>query len=273
MSRSTPWGAAQQVIKHGRGISTVCTASHGGLMISEALAKKLLSGAARELAIKHNGYYCFEEDCLALIPLLDSDVVRKAVFTGDRGYFQGKTEAEIRAELIRMITIYNHEYLLAVGIEPDPEEYQIVLWRAEGEALRMNAPESVVMHIWDDWYTTLAPGTSLVTTDAGTSHYVTTASLDNLMSDKRLAMLMPISALEIVEPASLPSIEERVKAALSAEVDKEKANNNTANARMIVAEIQSAAVNLLMREKGMSREDAKKQISVLLDSELQSLSA
>jgi len=66
----SPWGEIQHSHDITRGIKVVSTAGHGGIMISEALAKSKLPPIALKKAIFYSGYYCFEEDCAYAIPSL-----------------------------------------------------------------------------------------------------------------------------------------------------------------------------------------------------------
>ena len=59
----TPWGKAQSVTTIARGVRWVSTASHGGLGVSEALARKVFTAAALAAGFTQGGYVWFEEDC------------------------------------------------------------------------------------------------------------------------------------------------------------------------------------------------------------------
>jgi hypothetical protein len=70
----TPWGTSDSRETIARGIHWVTTPSHGGLMISAAVAKELLSEQAIKIAHpgKFAGYVCFEEDCSYAVAFLEN---------------------------------------------------------------------------------------------------------------------------------------------------------------------------------------------------------
>ncbi|MDA8664220.1 hypothetical protein N9L66_04595 [Porticoccaceae bacterium] len=116
MSRSTPWGLAQQVISHAEGFSTVFTASHGGMMVSRDAAEKHLSEAARKQALKHGDYYCYEEDCAYLIPLFDARNLRKQLVS-DNLFLGSKTDEEVESYLIESLRYWHPDYLIEKSVE------------------------------------------------------------------------------------------------------------------------------------------------------------
>ena len=65
MSSYSPWGAIQDSTQIENGVRWVSTASHGGLMITNAAAKSLLSARAIESvhSTQSSTFVCFEEDC------------------------------------------------------------------------------------------------------------------------------------------------------------------------------------------------------------------
>lgn len=62
---NTPWSKADHVETIEKGVHWVSTPSHGGLMVSLAKAKQVLSPDAIRVAYPGEfcGYVCFEEDC------------------------------------------------------------------------------------------------------------------------------------------------------------------------------------------------------------------
>lgn len=75
----SPWGEVQHSEELCLGVYLVSTASHGGVMAHNSIAKGLFSAAARKCAFQQKGYVCFEEDCAATVAireLLDKKLMR-----------------------------------------------------------------------------------------------------------------------------------------------------------------------------------------------------
>ena len=64
----SPWDYVQNCTTIANGIYDVSTEGHGGVMIVAELAH-ILSPEALEIGFIENGYYCYEEDCDASVPL------------------------------------------------------------------------------------------------------------------------------------------------------------------------------------------------------------
>lgn len=76
---NTPWGKSDYKETYTRGFHWVSTPGHGGLALSKALARKVLSSKAIALAdIEQGGYIFFEEDCAYAVPLYENDALRDA---------------------------------------------------------------------------------------------------------------------------------------------------------------------------------------------------
>ena len=85
--RSSPWDKVQSCTTIANGIYSVSTDGHGGIMIRAGLAEKILSDEARANRTDlYNGYYCYEEDCDAAIPL--RELYDKGILQKDNAYFQ-----------------------------------------------------------------------------------------------------------------------------------------------------------------------------------------
>ena len=65
----SPWDYVQNCTAIANGIYDVSTEGHGGVMIATGLAPHILSPEALEIGFIENGYYCYEEDCDASVPL------------------------------------------------------------------------------------------------------------------------------------------------------------------------------------------------------------
>ncbi len=192
MSRSTPWGAAQHVTSHMRGVSTVITASHGGMMISEGVGKKLLSEAAQARALKHFGYFCYEEDCDYLIPMYDSKVIRDSI-TDVNSFFKNMSEAEREKYMISYITRWNADYLNDIEVDPDPENYAIFVDHAEADRRRGERDPDVIVAAWVSCYT----GVTRVRTADDKFHFVSSQSYSILSNDKSSVMRL-LSGCELI---------------------------------------------------------------------------
>lgn len=86
------WGEVQSCTTIAKGIYDVSTAGHGGVMISAELAPHILSPEALEKGYIDNGYYCYEEDCDASIPL--RELFDKLILTPTNVYF---TQQRVRS--------------------------------------------------------------------------------------------------------------------------------------------------------------------------------
>ncbi len=79
---SSIWGRPDHCKKLAPGVYTVDTPSHGGIMVSASVASKVLSSETLVhcSGLLENGYYQFEEDCDAAIPLVE--MYRKGISEG-----------------------------------------------------------------------------------------------------------------------------------------------------------------------------------------------
>lgn len=217
MQLSTPWGPAHSVHKHIEGFFSVTTASSGGMMVSADAAEKYLSGAARKRALVENGHYHYMEDAHSFIPVLECKPFWPE-FLKPCGYFANMEPEQLEAYLIRELSRGNSDYLLEMGIEPDAELYELAQLRDKyGEAIQARSPDVVAAN--DGETRTLIPGVVKVWTADGAVHYVTKRSFDKMSADCKLAIYRPISALERVNIAEHPPLEDRVAPFFLAMVD------------------------------------------------------
>ena len=204
MARATPWGTAQQTRNHARGISTVSTSSHGGLLIGVATAKRYLSEAALKHGHRYGGYLCYEEDCAYEIPLYDSayirDVVAKDVLA------KGITLDHLKHELWKSLSRWYPDYLLELNVVPDEKPHRE--WTHEQKASEMRAERHPLLVIccWDSDATMLA-GVNLVETADGTRHYVCSKSYRRARENN--SILLTIEDMEIVDQSNLDPISAR----------------------------------------------------------------
>ena len=210
MARSTPWGSAQHVTTHLRGFATVSTASHGGMMVSRKAAEKYLSEAARKRALMHGGYYCYEEDDMINIVLFDVQQSLRSEILKDFSGLANLTAEEADKKLIHLLSSYNYQYLLDVGVEPDAVEMKHAKLREQYGANYAAKDPNTVGAAWGDW-DTLVDGVIKVITADDKYHYVTKASHDAMNADPELAISRPLSALELVDPETLPVMADRLE--------------------------------------------------------------
>ena len=74
----TPWGPAQQGYVVARDVIFYGTAGHGGLRVSNTVANKMLSDAAKKMAMHWGGAYWYEEDVAITVPWYEVEAWRKA---------------------------------------------------------------------------------------------------------------------------------------------------------------------------------------------------
>ncbi len=79
------WDEVQSCNTIANGIYEVSTAGHGGIMIDADLAPHILSPEALKSGVIDGGYYCYEEDCDACIPL--RELWDKGILTEASEYF------------------------------------------------------------------------------------------------------------------------------------------------------------------------------------------
>jgi len=112
--KPTPWGTADGGYQIAKGIYWVYTPSHGGIMISKGLARKILSPEALKLGIPYGGYLSYEEDC-------DYSVVLYELYT-KFGIKDPQIETENYEEkLLNSLSRWNTRYLLSTNA---PEKWK-----------------------------------------------------------------------------------------------------------------------------------------------------
>lgn len=159
------WGKVHCKYKIKTGVNFVRTASHGGFLISKKLAEKTLSSAALKRAEFYGNNYCFEEDCLADIILLEIPEARsfETVIPED-------TET-----IIRRLSRWLADYLIEIGITPSKPEYETFLLRRLDQKLRTEKSDKLVIAAC----CTDNPAIVKVWTAADNIYYVTRESYNN----------------------------------------------------------------------------------------------
>ena len=102
----TPWGQSQHVETLMDGVVQVDTAGHGGIGVEASAASKILSQEAMDHGDREYGYYWYEEDCKAAIPIFDNPKLRE------------KFSRVSDEDLLRTLSVWESEYLIAKGVEP-----------------------------------------------------------------------------------------------------------------------------------------------------------
>lgn len=78
-----------------------------------------------------------------------------------------RSDAEYRAALLPVISLYYADYLLARGIAPSPAEYQKYLEHKEEDALRTIKSPNLIVSAFGDWADWVPAGKVGVVTAAG----------------------------------------------------------------------------------------------------------
>lgn len=177
----SPWGFIQTKKGHQRGVTSITTSSHGGILVSKGFAEKFLSEAARKRAILwNNAYYCFEEDCAC-----------EMVFN-ELPYVQ---TAEQKQSTYQSLSRWYPDYLIELGSTPEPKAYaEYQRDRAEGARRKSRDPNMVVAGVDTEVKRTLN-GCEIddivvkAWTANGSEHLVTKSSYRTVMFESRTCNL------------------------------------------------------------------------------------
>jgi hypothetical protein len=186
MPISTPWGQADSVHNVCRGVRQVSTPGHGGFMISKGYAEKHMRSAALEYGIKYGGYYCYEEDCDWAVCANELPVLRQ--------YFadHGEDIKDIDRIILKTLSAWRADYLIACGITPLPEEYAGYLRDKKDDEMRMAKDPNLIISA----LSTKDKQVVRVWTADDKVHYITHASYQRHYEQKSLNLL---SLCDIVE--------------------------------------------------------------------------
>lgn len=167
----TPWGRSQTSDRIDMGVTRVSTARHGGLMISAGYAEKYLSREARDKGLRHGLYYAYEEDCLWAVAMWELKhlwgAYLKLLVATDMEKFYN--------EMFCCLSLWNPEYLIAKGVEPDAELYTRFKAMKLEQQMRADKHPDLIVAAWGDW-DTKRPGVIRVHTADGLCHFVTDES-------------------------------------------------------------------------------------------------
>jgi hypothetical protein len=167
----SPWGSIQHRKTIQDGIVVVDTAGHGGIMIRKDVAEQYLSKQARKKGVRYHDYFTYEEDCDYAIPVYELRHLWNK-------FYKDKTEDEIELSLMKSLSLWNPDYLIAIGVKPLDEQYQIYLDNKREEEMRKNQDPDLIVVAWGSWHTK-KEGVVLVGTADGKKHYVTEKSYEN----------------------------------------------------------------------------------------------
>lgn len=167
----SPWGHVDRQQTYAPGIVEVSTPGHGGLMIREDVALARLSEASRKRGMRYNGYVCFEEDVQWQIAIWELSDIWPAYFR----HAPAEMAADPRSYLLRTLSSWQADFLLEIGVTPDPDGY--ATWQERQRAHEMRAakhPDLIVAAFGESH--TKAPGVYEVMTADEARHRVTAAS-------------------------------------------------------------------------------------------------
>lgn len=116
----SPWGEIQQEYKLAPGVKWVSTAGHGGLMVTDAVARKQLSAAAYRLGDAYQGWRCYEEDLQFAIPFYENPEwqTRLVQFAGGRASSPQELESTIKSNFPSYFTMLEGNISLPRKIRP-----------------------------------------------------------------------------------------------------------------------------------------------------------
>jgi len=188
--RSTPWGAAQHVTPYAKGFASVSTSGHGGFMLSKGFAHKHLSDAALGMAERYGDYYCYEEDEAWAIPAWELPQYWPQIFQYAGPEYQ--TYNARRDTILKTLSSYYPNYLLARGIQPAEEQYaQYKRHQLESEMRKSKDPDLVIAARSTD-----TPGIVQVWTADDKIHFVTEESYNAWTTPNLLSKLEEVPAPE-----------------------------------------------------------------------------
>lgn len=186
---NTPWGKADGVEVLERGISKVYTPGHGGLMIAKGYAMRNLSRSAIDRGQVFGSYLAYEEDCDWAIPMFELRHLWPI-------YFRPGSESakDPYGSMLHTLSYYNADYLLEIGVTPEPKAYAVYEQRRiEGEMRQAKSPHLIVA-AWGSWDTKI-PGVIRVATANGREYHITESSYKAAQAS---GQILDIDNMEIV---------------------------------------------------------------------------
>ena len=175
---NTPWGKADHICKLAEGVYSVGTPSHGGLMVRKEVAGRDLTDAAYRRGDPFGDFMAYEEDCDFCIPMFERE---DWLLTWNQ--MEGGTTTTKR--LFHSLSAWNADYLLARGLQPEPEGYAYWLKMVEDKRRRAAGDADLIVAAWGEWYTKQPDVTEVATAD-GKHHFVTDDSYAKVDPNLRL---------------------------------------------------------------------------------------
>lgn len=131
----SPWGAIQHKVNICRGVKLVSCAGHGGALVAKGWAKKNLSEhALKEVPLWNGTHYAFEEDCKIFI-----------LFNEFPEAYEGNNRELKKENIHRSLSRWNPQYLINLGLVPEPDAYNNYLRAKRNEERRnLRDPNLVV---------------------------------------------------------------------------------------------------------------------------------
>lgn len=167
--KNTYWGPCQSIEVLETGAVWVSTASHGGLMLTKTYAEKHLSEAARRRGARFGSYYAYEEDCAYAIAIWELPHLHKEFF---KYHDANENHKDL---LLKILSAWYADFLLEIGVEPEPIGYKSYLERQEDARMRKEKHPDLIVAARGTWFTKL-PGVIEVTTADNKEHLITEES-------------------------------------------------------------------------------------------------
>lgn len=171
MSQSSPWGRIQHTQHIMPGWRSVSTAGHGGYMLTKRFAEDHLCPAAIRRAHRFLNWLCYEEDCDWAIVAWELPRYWDRVFAESSQKYRDNPEVQ-RAYLLQSLSRWHPDYLIAKGVEPDPEG--LARWQDQEDFNRMRGerhPDLIISAVGSH-YPSVPEGAVQVTTADHKRHFV-----------------------------------------------------------------------------------------------------
>lgn len=185
----SPWGGIQGSKVVAKGLKFVCTASHGGYMVTSNFAKKYLSKNCQKYGLKYKDYLCYEED--SAYSILEFEIIDEF---GDRIYKGEKSFEEYKVSLIKSLSYYFPEYLIEKGVTPNEKEYKEYLENKKREQMRAEKNPDLIISV-----STINKEIVRVITANNKEHFISKESYRNLRENSNLLLISKCEKIEFKE--------------------------------------------------------------------------
>ena len=197
MINTSPWGKVNSCHALCCGLFSVTTDSHGGVMVSQYLARRCLSEAARNQATRYRNYYCYERDSLFIVPLFDSVYIR-VLLLPTISYYSTLTSKKLESTLLKALSRFFPQYLKEKKLLPTAKEYSEYLLHQEYKKRCFGKCNNTILKI-SAYNDTLL---KIVSAD-NTIYHATRGSFNRLKQHPIFRILMPLDGVEIVNVQAL----------------------------------------------------------------------